>query len=211
MFPAPSFSPIVASMIGLGVGVDYALFISTRFREALHDGQDAGAAAVTAMRTAGRTVLIAGTTVVIGMLGLLVLRQQLLNGVAMAAAATVAMVLLGSLTLLPALLGFTGTRLAGRRGSGCRGWLAPAAQPRRPVGRPTTAGLPAERWAGMVQRRPVLAAAGFRAALLLLLAAPALGMKLSMPDESGAGPRDHGVRELRHDGARLRRRVSTRR
>ena len=64
------------------------------------------------MRTAGRSVLIAGTTVVIGMLGLLVLRQALLNGVAVAAAATVAMAVLGSLTLLPALLGFTGTRLA---------------------------------------------------------------------------------------------------
>ena len=66
------------------------------------------------MRTAGRTVLIAGSTVVIGMMGLLVLRQPLLTGVAVAAAATVAMVLLGSLTLLPALLGFSGTRLARR-------------------------------------------------------------------------------------------------
>ena len=112
VFPAPSFSPIVASMIGLGVGVDYALFILSRFREALHRGQDPESAAVTAMSTAGRTVVIAGTTVIIGMLGLLVLRQSLLNGVAIAAAATVAMVLLGSLTLLPALLGFTGTRLA---------------------------------------------------------------------------------------------------
>ena len=64
------------------------------------------------MRTAGRSVLVAGTTVVIGMMGLLVLRESLMNGVAVAAAATVAMVVLGSLTLLPALLGFTGTRLA---------------------------------------------------------------------------------------------------
>ena len=112
IFPAPSFSPIVASMIGLGVGVDYALFIVTRFREALRGGRPPEDAAVLAMRTAGRTVLIAGTTVIIGMLGLLVLRESLMNGVAIAAAATVAMVLLGSLTLLPALLGFTGTRLA---------------------------------------------------------------------------------------------------
>ena len=64
------------------------------------------------MRTAGRAVLTAGTTVVIGMLGLLVLRQALLNGVAIAAAATVAMTVIASLTLLPALLSFTGTRLA---------------------------------------------------------------------------------------------------
>ena len=112
LVPAPSFAPIIAAMIGLGVGVDYALFIVTRFREALRQARRREAAAVTAMRTAGRTVLIAGTTVVIGMLGLLVLRQPLLNGVAVAAAATVAMTLLGSLTLLPALLGFTGTRLA---------------------------------------------------------------------------------------------------
>ena len=112
VFPAPSFSPIIAGLIGLGVGIDYALFIVTRFREGLRAGAAPEAAAVTAMRTAGRSVLVAGTTVVIGMLGLLILRQALLNGVAVAAAATVAMVLLASLTLLPALLGFSGTRLA---------------------------------------------------------------------------------------------------
>ena len=112
IFPAPSFSPIIASMIGLGVGVDYALFIVTRFREFLHAGLSPEEATGHAMRTAGRSVLVAGTTVVIGMMGLLVLRESLMNGVAVAAAATVAMVVLGSLTLLPALLGFTGTRLA---------------------------------------------------------------------------------------------------
>jgi RND superfamily putative drug exporter len=181
VFPAPAFSPIVASMIGLGVGVDYALFILTRFREALHDGQDPENAAVTAMSTAGRTVLIAGTTVIIGMLGLLVLRQSLLNGVAIAAAATVGMVLLGSLTLLPALLGFTGTRLAKPSRLRLPRWLG---------GRPAsaTAGQPArrpaaERWAGVIQRRPLLAAL-LSMGLILLLAAPALSMKLSMPDES---------------------------
>ena len=98
VFPAPAFSPIIASMIGLGVGVDYALFIVTRFRESLHAGMAPEDAAVHAMRTAGRSVLVAGTTVVIGMMGLLVLRESLMNGVAVAAAATVAMVVLGSLT-----------------------------------------------------------------------------------------------------------------
>ena len=110
--PAPSFSPIVAGMIGLGVGIDYALFIVTRFREALRAGEAPQDAVVTAMGTAGRSVLTAGATVAIGVLGLLVLRQPLLNGVAVAAAVTVAMTVAGSLTLLPALLGFTGTRLA---------------------------------------------------------------------------------------------------
>src|SRR6516165_1095469 len=112
VFPAPSFSPVVAAMIGLGVGVDYALFIVTRFRGELHDGAQPGDAMMTTMRTAGRAVLTAGSTVVIGMLGLLVLRQPLLTGVAIAAAATVAMTVLAALTLLPALLSFTGTRLA---------------------------------------------------------------------------------------------------
>ena len=185
VFPAPSFSPIVASMIGLGVGVDYALFILTRFREALHRGEDPETATVTAMSTAGRTVVIAGTTVIIGMLGLLVLRQSLLNGVAIAASATVAMVLLGSLTLLPALLGFTGTRLGkpsrlrlprwlgGRPARGTASQVA-GQPPRRPA---------AERWAAMIQRRPAVAAL-LSTGLLLILAAPLLGIKLSMPDES---------------------------
>ena len=101
------------------------------------------------MRTAGRAVLTAGTTVVIGMLGLLVLRQTLLNGVAIAAAATVAMTVIASLTLLPALLGFTGHRLARPsrlntflgdkvfgRGAGQRGHGAgPGAQTTGPFGK----------------------------------------------------------------------------
>jgi uncharacterized membrane protein YdfJ with MMPL/SSD domain len=180
VFPAPSFSPIIAAMIGLGVGVDYAMFILTRFRTELEQRAPArvsewapgaaGDAVAATMRTAGISVLTAGTTVVIGMLGLLVLRQQLLNGVAIAASATVAMTVLAALTLLPALLGFTGTRLARPtlvtrlRGS------------RAPAGR-------WERWAELIQRRRILAAFA-AAAFVLLLAAPALAMKLSMPDES---------------------------
>ena len=194
VFPAPSFSPIVAAMIGLGVGVDYALFIVTRFRAELDEGAPPQDAVVTAMQTAGRAVLTAGTTVVIGMLGLLVLRQALLNGVAIAAAATVAMTVLASLTLLPALLGYTGLRLArpsrlnsflgdrlfGRRragrlerGAGARGRLR-SAQKKLPA---------AQRWAGVVQRHPVLAVVA-AVVFILVLAAPALVMKLSMPDES---------------------------
>ena len=200
--PAPSFSPIIAAMIGLGVGVDYALFIVTRFRDELRGapghgvrglapggtecppglagapgGTAAEAAAVTAMRTAGRTVLIAGTTVVIGMMGLLVLRQPLLNGVAVAAAATVAMVLLGSLTLLPALLGFTGIRLAKRSRLLARRRTRPATASRSEK-------IPAaQRWAAVIQRRPVLATVA-STVVILALAAPALGMKLNFPDES---------------------------
>jgi RND superfamily putative drug exporter len=177
IFPAPSFSPIIAAMIGLGVGVDYALFIVTRFKEGLQAGRAPEDAAVAAMRTAGRTVLIAGTTVVIGMMGLLVLREQLMNGVAVAAAATVAMVLLGSLTLLPALLGFSGTRLTKSSRLLARGRRRPATEGRN-------AKIPAaQRWAGMIQRRPVLFTVA-SAGIILALAAPALGMKLNFPDES---------------------------
>ena len=178
VFPAPSFSPIIAGLIGLGVGIDYALFIVTRFRESLRAGTAPEAAAVTAMRTAGRSVLVAGATVVIGMLGLLILRQALLNGVAVAAAATVAMVLLASLTLLPALLGFSGTRLAKPSR------VKPPAWMRSRAARSGEPGLPAaERWAGVIQRHPVIAAI-VSCAFILVLAAPALGLKLSFPDES---------------------------
>jgi RND superfamily putative drug exporter len=178
VFPAPSFSPIIAGLIGLGVGIDYALFIVTRFRESLRAGTAPEAAAVTAMRTAGRSVLVAGITVVIGMLGLLILRQSLLNGVAVAAAATVAMVLLASLTLLPALLGFSGTRLAKPTRVKLPKWM------RGTTIRSGKPGLPAaERWAGVIQRHPVVAAA-VSGVFILVLAAPALGIKLSFPDES---------------------------
>jgi RND superfamily putative drug exporter len=179
VFPAPSFSPIIASLIGLGVGVDYALFIVTRFREGLRSGADPQDAAVLAMRTAGRSVLTAGTIVVIGMFGLFVLRQSLMNGVAVAAAATVAMTVLASLTLLPALLGFTGTRLA--KPSRLTRLL-----PRRKSKSQPPQGPAAERWAGVVQRHPVIAAVT-ATAIIAVLAAPALGMKLNMPDESTQG------------------------
>ena len=179
VFPAPSFSPIVAAMIGLGVGVDYALFVVTRFRSELHEGTQPGDAVVVAMRTAGRAVLTAGTTVVIGMLGLLVLRQTLLNGVAIAAAATVAMTVIASLTLLPALLGFTGYRLA--RSSRLNTFLGDKVFGRGDRQQDKTHA--AERWAGVIQKHPVLATV-MATAFILILAAPALVMKLSMPDES---------------------------
>ena len=135
-------------MIGLGVGVDYALFIVTRFRDELRAGADPETATVTTMRTAGRSVLTAGTTVVIGMLGLLVLRESLMNGVAVAAAATVAMTVLASMTLLPTFLGFSGTRLAKpsrfriRRERGRRRRSRRPGRTRRAVGR-------------VIQRHPV--------------------------------------------------------
>jgi RND superfamily putative drug exporter len=168
LLPAPAFAPIVAGMMGLGVGVDYALFIVTRYRDALAQGEEPEAAVVTAITVAGRAVLFAGSTVVIAMLGLLLMRQPLLNGVAVGAAAAVLMTMIAAVTLLPALLGFTGLRIDRFR----LPWF----------GRATSRPL-AERWARAVQRRPLLAALG-AGALLLALAAPVFAMRLSMPDSS---------------------------
>jgi uncharacterized membrane protein YdfJ with MMPL/SSD domain len=175
IFPAPSFSPIIASMIGLGIGVDYALFIVTRFRDELRTSADPETATVITMRTAGRSVLIAGTTVVIGMLGLLVLHESLMNGVAVAAAATVTMTVLAAMTLLPAFLGFSGTRLA--KSSLIRRKQASTKQAS------TRTTHPAERWASVIQRHPVIAAVS-STVVILTLAAPALAMQLAMPDDS---------------------------
>jgi RND superfamily putative drug exporter len=98
-------------MIGLGVGIDYALFIVTRYREALHDGHAARDAVVIAMSTAGRAVVFAGLTVVISMLGLLLVGLGWLSGMGIGISATVLATMLTSLTLLPALLGLAWERL----------------------------------------------------------------------------------------------------
>jgi RND superfamily putative drug exporter len=213
LIPAPAFGPIVASLIGLGVGVDYALFLFTRFRDELRAGAPPEDALATTMRTAGRSVLTAGLTVAIGMLSLLVLRQTLLNGVAVAAAVTVGMTVLAAVTLLPALLRCTGTRLARpsrlrvRRPPRARGLRAAAPGGTAPggtapggtapggtapggtgaggagaAGAAGTAGW-AYRWAAVIQRRPVVAVV-VATGVIAVLAAPALGMKLSFPDES---------------------------
>ena len=180
LIPAPAFGPIVASLIGLGVGVDYALFLFTRFRDELRAGARPEDALAITMRTAGRSVLTAGLTVAIGMLSLLVLRQSLLNGVAVAAAVTVGMTVLASLTLLPALLRCTGPGWPVPPASGgC--WLGERLTAARSVpemNKDGRTGGPRSssggRWSRCVSPR----------ASSPLLAAPALGMKLSFPDES---------------------------
>jgi uncharacterized membrane protein YdfJ with MMPL/SSD domain len=169
MLPAPSFSSIVAGLIGLGVGVDYALFIVTRYRESLASGAGPEDATATAIATAGRSVLYAGSTVVIALMGLFVMQQRLLSAVAVAASVTVFMTMITAVTLLPALLGFTGRKIDKFR-------LPFLSRP--PKGRPLS-----ERWAGVIQRRPVIATV-VSTVVLLVLAAPALSMRLSFPDSS---------------------------
>jgi RND superfamily putative drug exporter len=107
----PDFAPFLGIMIGLGVGIDYALFIVTRYRENLHHGHAPQQAAAVAIDTAGRAVAFAGVTVIISFLGMVVMGVSFIQGLAVSAAVVVLMTVLASLTLLPALLGFAGERI----------------------------------------------------------------------------------------------------
>jgi putative drug exporter of the RND superfamily len=155
-------------LVGLGVGIDYALLLFSRYRGELLSGADREQAARTALDTAGRTVLFAGCTVIIALLGLIALGLGSLQGVAIAVAVTVLVTMLGALTLLPALLAIIGGRIE-------RAVLRRARRARRADGARWA------QWSGMVQRRPwpmLLAAV----AVLIALSAPVLGMRLGFAD-----------------------------
>ena len=107
----PDFVTSMVAMIGLGVGIDYALFIVTRFREGLRLGLSVEESVVESMDTSGRAVLFAGITVIISLMGLTVIGLSFVSGMAVAASIGVLMMIIGSLTLLPALLGWVGTRI----------------------------------------------------------------------------------------------------
>ncbi len=108
-FSVATFAPFLASMIGLGVGIDYSLFVINRYREAMRHGRDPRSAALESVRTSGRAVQFAALTVIIALLGLFVMRIEFFNGIAVAAATTVFMVMLGALLLLPAVLSLLGS------------------------------------------------------------------------------------------------------
>ena len=108
-FSVAAFAPFLSSMIGLGVGIDYSLFIINRYRDALLHGREPREAALESVRTSGRAVLFAAVTVIIALLGLFIMGISFFNGVALAAAGTVVMVALGALLLLPSLLALLGT------------------------------------------------------------------------------------------------------
>jgi len=110
-----TFSPILGALIGLGVGTDYALFVITRHRSGLLSGLSPEEAAVKSLNTAGRAVIFAGVTVCVALLGLLTLRLDFLSGIGIAAAIVVAITVLSSITLLPALLGIYKMRVLSRR------------------------------------------------------------------------------------------------
>ena len=173
-----SFAPILAVLIGLGVGIDYALFIVTRHRSAVQAGQSIEVAAVNAVNTAGRAVFFAGLTVAIALLGQFALGLSFLYGVAVAATVTVALTMLASLTLLPALLGFIGPRVLSRRERRRLREYGPETE--------TATSGAWYRWSRSIERRPGLfAAAGLL--VVVIVALPVFSLRLGL-DDAGTDP-----------------------
>ncbi|MFN8023873.1 MAG: MMPL family transporter [Acidimicrobiales bacterium] len=162
----PGFTTQVASMVGIGVGIDYALFIVTRYREALQRRTTVHDAIVEAIDTAGRAVVFAGVTVMISLMGMFLMGLEFLHGLALGTSSAVLVAVLGAVTLLPALLGMVGSRLdklsIHRRAqrTGESSW---------------------HRWSRLVQRHPAGFAVG-GLVLLLALCAPTLAMRQASAD-----------------------------
>ncbi|NJP42756.1 MMPL family transporter [Streptomyces sp. PRB2-1] len=169
----PDFSGQLAMLVGLGVGIDYALFIVTRHRKGILSGKSPEESAVTAVNTSGRAVLFAGGTVCIALLGMFTVGLSLLYGVAISAAMTVVVSVLAAVTLLPALLGVFGTKVLSRRQR--RRFAATGPQ----VGESTGA---AARWSSFVQRHPRSLAA-LAIAVMAVLAIPTLSLRLGSSDQ----------------------------
>jgi putative drug exporter of the RND superfamily len=167
-----TIAPIIAALVGLGVGIDYALFVVTRHRNGIRAGLSPEEAAVTAMDTSGRAVVFAGGTVVVAMLGLLILDVSFLSGIGIAAAIMVAFAVSVAATLLPALFGAFGMKVLSRR---------QRAQLARNGPSDINASGAWARWAGFVQKRPiplVIIATGVMALLII----PFFSLRLGSSD-----------------------------
>lgn len=171
--PVADFAPMLGTLIGLGVGIDYALFIVTRHRKGLAGGLLVEEAAENAVATTGRAVVFAGATVCIALLGMLVLRLNFLNGVAIAACVTVILTVAASVTLLPALLSSMGMRALSRRERRRLAAEGPRPEP--------TSGF-AARWSVFVERHPKLLGV-VATAVMLVLAVPTLFLHLGTSDQ----------------------------
>jgi RND superfamily putative drug exporter len=172
----PTFAPEMMAMIGLGVGIDYALFIVTRYRQGLAEGRDPRQAAAVSLATSGRSVVFAGTTVILSLLGLFILQLPFMRGLAVGAIAAVVLVMLAAITLLPAMLGFAGLAVDKLH---VPGLLQNAAEP-------SERGF-WYRWSRTVQRHPVLAG-GAALLCLLVLIIPFFSMRLAFTDAGNDPP-----------------------
>lgn len=241
-YDVATFAPTLASMIGLGVGIDYSLFVINRYRQAIHAGHSPREAALEAVNTSGRAVVFAASTVIIALLGLWIMRISFFNGLSLAAAGTVLLVMLSAVWLLPAILSLLGERAVtpvsglirhGLAGGGVRRvvavvalvliWLVAAGLAASVVAGDQGVGakivLPlvalgaaamatwgyrftrhhrheqdfhpeGGRWAHyarLLQRRPIVPAL-LALGAVLLLAVPALSLRLGFPDDSGTAP-----------------------
>ncbi|AXG53637.1 integral membrane export protein [Streptomyces lincolnensis] len=178
------FAPMLGLLIGLGVGIDYALFIVTRHRRGLKRGLSVTEAATNAVATTGRAVVFAGATVCIALLGMLILRLGFLNGVAIAASLTVVLTVAASVTLLPALLSLIGMRALSRRER--RHLVEHGPQPELPTGF-------AARWSAFVERHPKLLGA-LALVVITVLALPTLGLRLGTSNQ-GNNPESSTTRQ----------------
>ncbi|CAM5242660.1 MMPL family transporter OS=Streptomyces tendae OX=1932 GN=GUR47_36540 PE=4 SV=1 [Streptomyces tendae] len=178
------FAPMLGTLIGLGVGIDYALFIVTRHRRGLKRGLSVAEAAAEAVATTGRAVVFAGATVCIALLGMLILRLSFLNGVAVAASLTVLLTVAASVTLLPALLSYIGPRALSRRERRRLAEHGPE---------PEVAAGFAARWSAFVERHPKLLGV-LALVVVTVLALPTLSLRLGTSDQ-GNDPKGTTTRQ----------------
>ncbi len=178
------FAPILGSLIGLGVGIDYALFIVTRSRQELKRGASVEEAVTTALNTSGRAVLFAGSTVCIALLGMLILGLSFLNGVAVSASLTVLITMLASVSLLPSLLAFQKKRVLSRKERRSLDQNGPG---------PIVVSGPWQRWSQFVSRHPrVLTVAAL--AIIITFIIPFFSLHLGSSDQ-GSDPANSTTRQ----------------
>ncbi|HXH79764.1 MMPL family transporter [Nocardioides sp.] len=173
---APDWSTSLATMMGIGIGIDYALLMVTRFREWRAAGLDPEAATVATLDTAGRSVMVAGTTVVISMLGLFAMGLSFMRGAAVVTILSVLVVMLASVTLFPALLGYLGKHVDRLRLPIGRGHTVVVAEGGHVE--PSRAWMS---WSRLVDRHRIVAAL-VGVAVLLALALPFLDVRFGFPD-----------------------------
>ena len=184
----PEFASTIGMVLGIALGIDYALLMVTRFREWRAVGLDPEAATVATLDTAGRAVLVAGGTVMVSMSGLFAVGLSVMNGTAVVTMVATLVVMVAAITLFPALLGYLGRRID---------------RLRVPLGRRRAAQISADghlvpaagwtRWSRLVQRHSVLATVA-SVVLLLVLAAPFLGVHFGLPD-AGNDPENTSSRQ----------------